>query len=597
MRQKTKRHITNKEVAFLLKSVAAAHLIKNKNRFRILAYDNAADAVEHLTREVYDIWQEGKLKNVSGIGAVIADSLDEYFKKGKSKHFEDVKKGIPETVFELMKVPTIGPKKAFKLVKELRLEKTKTLFDEIKKNAAKGKIASIPTFGKKSQEQILSAVERYEGRSQEHHFRMPLPYADRLAQEVVNYLRKNKNVGRIDVLGSLRRRVVTIGDIDIAVTCENGKETGIIEHFKRFSKSVATYNSGTKKASIVLSSQIRIDLRVQDEETYGSMLQYFTGSKEHNIRLREFALKKKYSLSEYGIRDLRRNKLYEFANEEDFYHFLLLDYIPPEIREGTIEIEAAKRKILPKLVELGDIRGDFHVHSNYDLKPSHDLGSDSYVTLVKKAKRLGYEYIGFSDHNPRQSDLKEEEVISILKKRKEKISKVLHGQKVDSYVGLETDILPNGKLALPKKALPYVDYLIVSVHSSFHMDIDEMTKRVLTALDNPKIKILGHPTGRLLGKREGYEMHWRKIFEKCKKKDIALEINSWPERLDLPDSLVYEATQLGCSFIINTDAHAVSHMENMPFGVAVARRGWLTKHDIINTKPRDFVKEWITKGR
>ncbi|OGK19494.1 hypothetical protein A3G67_04210 [Candidatus Roizmanbacteria bacterium RIFCSPLOWO2_12_FULL_40_12] len=346
MRQTTKKHIghiTNKEVAHLLRTIAAAHLIKNENRFRIIAYQNAADAVEYLPREIYNIWKDGKLEEVQGIGAVITDALDEYFRKGRSTHFDRVKKGIPETVFELMKVPTLGPKKAYKLVTTLNLTSAKDLFVKLKKAAEKNKIANIPTFGKKSQEGILESLQRYEGHEGKHQ-RIPFSQAHKIAMEILDYLKSNENVQRVDILGSLRRKSSTIGDIDIAVICRRNTEKDVVNYFINYSKKKSLINSGAKKASIMIVPNIRVDLRVQDAKSYGSMLQYFTGNKDHNIKLREYALKKGYSLSEYGIKDLKSKdkKILEFPTEQKFYNFLGLEYIPPEVRQGRDEIVKAR---------------------------------------------------------------------------------------------------------------------------------------------------------------------------------------------------------------------------------------------------------------
>ncbi len=596
MRQIAKSKIDNREIAELLRTLAAAHLIRNKNRFQIIAYENAADSVEHLTREIKDIWQEGKLNQVPNIGKTIASGLDEYFKQGYSAHFQSILKGIPATVFELMKIPSIGPKKAYKLVKALKLTNKETVFEDLKYLCLSGKIAKLETFGKKSQESILRELEQYQKRSDSYGIRrMPLPYADALAHELVAHIRKNKHVKRVDALGSLRRRLSSIGDLDIAVSCNGKYASQVIDHFISFSRKSGVINAGKKKASITVNPGIRVDFRVQDDKSYGSMLQYFTGSKDHNIRLREHALKKGLSLSEWGIKYLRKKKgLIEFSTEKELYNFLKLQYIPPEIREGTNEIEIAKANNIPQLIENKFIKGDLHTHSNYDLKPSHDFGANTYREICKKARELRYEYVGFSDHNPKISDLSEEQVCAIMKKRKEHIQKNL-GSMSDVYyfIGLELDILPSGELALPKQAFEYVDYLLVSVHSSFRLDTKTMTSRVLKALDNPKVKILGHPTGRLLGKREGYELEWEKIFDRCRKNNIAIEINAWPERLDLPDILVREALGFGVKLVINTDAHANEHMDNMSYGVSVARRGWARKNDIINTQHYRSFKQWL----
>lgn len=596
MSYKKEKRISNREIAHLLRSIEAAYLIKNVNRFRTIAYQNAADTVEKMTREIKDVWQEGNLDKIPGIGSTIASALDEFFRKGYSRHFQQALKGIPQTVFELMKVPSIGPKKAFKLAKIFKLKNPETVFADLRKLSQADKIAKVPSFGKKSQELIIKALDLYAKRAKSPH-RMPLPYAYALANEIIEYLKKNKFVKRTDALGSLRRMVATIGDIDIAIGTDKKHISEIIEYFINYPKKISVDNKGGKKASIIVLPQIRIDLRVQERENYGPMLQYFTGSKTHNILLREFALKRGYSLSEYGIKEVKKNKNHTFRTEEEFYKFLGLEYIPPEIREGTKEIEMALRKKLPKLIEEKDVRGDLHIHSNYDLKPSHDFGRNTYEEIVKKAIDLNYSYTGFSDHNPKTGSLSSEEITSILKNREQYIKKKLARIKRNNFgyfVGLEVDISPTGKLAVPEQAQKFLDYMIVSVHSAFNLDSKTMTKRVLEALKNEKAKILAHPTGRLLGKREGYELEWEKIFDFCKKNNVALEINAWPERLDLPDSLVYDAIQAGVRCVINTDAHANFHMDNMKYGVAVARRGWAKKSDIINTYNFKEFKKWLT---
>ncbi|MDP4011289.1 MAG: DNA polymerase/3'-5' exonuclease PolX, partial [Candidatus Roizmanbacteria bacterium] len=413
---------------------------------------------------------------------------------------------------------------------------------------------------------------------------------------------------------------------DLAIVAEESDMQTIVDHFLQYPGKRSVEAAGERKTSILATGNIRIDLRVQDTESYGSMLQYFTGSKAHNIKLREYALRKGYSLSEYGIKNMKEKHpptdlhrlppsqggskknlpfegsippkagggmLHEFKDEESLYSFLGLSYIPPEIREGTIEIEKAAKNAIPQLISLSDIKGDFHMHSSYDLQTSHDLGLNTFEEMTAKAKELYYAYIGFSEHNPKQKDLSEEDVVDIMRLRKEHIAKVMKPLNMPYFIGLEVDILPNGELALPEKAFEYVDYLIVSLHSSFKMNMDEMTKRVLKALSYPKVKIFGHPTARLLGKREGVEMDWDQIFEHVVKHDQALEINAGPPRLDLPDSLVREGVEKGVKFFVNTDAHAVAHMDWMEYGVFVARRGWLEKKDVVNTWELDGVREWM----
>lgn len=599
---------SNKYIAHLLRSVAAAYLLKGKNKFKIIAYENAADTVEHLTRELKDLWEEKGFNQIQGIGPSIASHLDQYFKEGRSKHFEEILKDIPETVFELMKVRSIGPKRGFKLVKSLGLLNKKRLFEELKQACRQGRVARIPGFGQRSQEEILKAVEQYE-KSMKLEKRMPLPYAFSIASEIVNYLKKHPKVKEVSVLGSLRRMLATIGDIDIAVKVEEEDFNGegykeIIDYFIGYPKAIRIDNAGKKKASIILSPNIRVDLRVIEVSSYGAMVQYFTGSKIHNIKLREYGLAKGYSLSEYGIKKISRGKkreknkakVYRFSKEEEFYQFLGLQFIPPELREGTNEIDLAIKNKIPILVKKNDIKGDFHIHSNYDLKPAHDLGKNSYKEIVAKGISLGYQYLGFADHNPSFSNHSQDRIIDILKQRKLYIDEKISGNKFERlkiFIGLEVDILPDGKIAIPEKGIKYLDYLIVSIHSSFQMSQKKMTERVLAGLGYPKVKIFAHPTCRLLNSREGIELDWEKVFEFCLKKNIALEINSSPQRLDLPDVLVRQAVNHKVKLVINTDSHANHQMDNMFYGVAVARRGWAKKSDIINTQDLDKVRKWI----
>jgi len=604
--------ITNKEIAKLLRSIAAAYEVKEGNKFKVMAYDRAATAVEHATSELKDLWDDGKLEEVPGIGKSIAQHLDELFRLGRVKHFEEIKRSLPPAMFELLDIPGIGAKKAFKLCKNLGILEAKTAVEELEKAAREGKVAKIEGFGEESQRDILEGIKAFKkGQIKEN--RMTLPYAWEMAKEILEYLKKHPAVKRTDPLGSLRRRVATVGDVDIAVATEEGDK--VIDYFLKFPKIRQVIEKGPSGTSVLLYNGRQVDLRVQKPQAYGAMLQYFTGSKQHNIHLRELALKMGLSLSEHGIKIIdkgkvqslkfkvqsaswrTKSKIYEFAREEDFYNALGLIWIPPELREDTGEIEAAQKGKLPKLVEVDDIKGDLHMHSNFPVEESHDPGVDSMEKMIEVAASLGYEYIGFSEHNPSQSQHNPEEIISLIKRKKEVIDKINYSRtkKLLKWVfnGLEIDIKPNGDLAIPLRALDLLDYGIASVHSNFKMSRKEMTRRVLKALDHPKIKIFGHPTGRKLGQREGYELDWEKIFDFCLKRGKWIEINSWPDRLDLPDSLVREAMKKGVKMIINTDSHAAEHLYLMEFGVSVARRGWAEKEDIVNTLPYDKINKLL----
>jgi len=324
-------------------------------------------------------------------------------------------------------------------------------------------------------------------------------------------------------------------------------------------------------------------------------LQHFTGSKHHNVALREYALKKGLSLSERGIKLLNDDKkLIEFKKEEDFYKYLGLDWITPELRENLGEIELAQKNSLPNLVQLSDIKGDMHIHSDYPLDSSHDYGNASMEDMVQKAISLGYEYFGFSEHNPSVTNHSKNEIYTILERRKNKIEQIKESNKSIRIINLlEIDILANGELALDEKSFDLIDAAIVSIHSSFNSPRDKMTKRILSGLAHPKAKIFAHPTGRLLNQRPGYDVDWDELFKFVAEQNKALEINAWPERLDLPDIMVKNAKDRGVKFVIDTDSHALSHMDNMFYGVSVARRGWCEKKHILNTLPASEFVAWI----
>ena len=598
------KEFTNKEIAKILKAVAAAYEVKKGDKFKIMAYDRASTSVEHATSEIKDLWDDGKLNELPGIGAAIASHLDELFRTGRVRHFEEVMKGLPPAMFEFLSIPGIGAKTAYKLCQKLKIKNPKTALKELERAAKLGKIRIIEGFGEESEKKILEAIEAFK-KGQIKERRMVLPYADTIAQEIVSYLLNCKAVKRVDTLGSLKRMVSTIGDIDIAVATESPQE--VIDWFLKYPKIKKVIEKGPTGASILLENGRQVDLRIGKPEAYGAMLQYFIGSKHHNIHLRELALKKGFSLSEYGIRPLKfkkdKQKILEFEKEEDFYHFLGLDWIPPELREDSGEIEAALNHTLPNLLKIDDIKGDLHIHSNFPIETSHDQGTASMEEVIRKGEELGYEYIGFTEHNPSISKHKPKEIIEILKRKKEEIDKINYSNEkrvrnipIKALNGLEIDIKPNGTLGIPEEGLKLLDYAIVSVHTSFKMNREEMTKRILSALGHSKVKILGHPTGRKLNEREGYELDWEKVFDFCLKKGKWLEINAWPDRLDLPDVLVREAVKRKVKMVICTDSHSLEHLNLMRYGVAVARRGWAEKNDIINTLPYKEFKKLLNLG-
>ncbi len=569
--------MTNLEIAELLRDVAAAYQLKdqNKYKFQIIAYERAADAVEHATSELKDLWDDGKLEEVPGIGPSIAEHLSELFKTGHSKHFDGLMKDIPKEAFKLMELPGIGIKTALRLI-------------------AQG--------DRKLIDSKLKEVEALEKKDKRH----LLPYAAQIAVGIMDWMVKDPNVVRVDPLGSLRRRASTVGDIDLA--CVTNEPLEVLSHFTKYPETQKIIEKGEHSASILIPGNIQVDMMVQSKESYGSLLQHFTGSKHHNIALREYALKKGLSLSEYGIRAIKNSKLKikNFEDEKSFYNFLGLDYIEPELREDTGEIEAALQQAhgfrpgLPKLVELKDVKADLQIHSSFNIETSHDLGESSMEVVVKKANELKYEYIAFTEHNPSQKGHTERDIVEILNKKREKVDQLNYSIKNmntkyvrKAFNSLEIDIKPDGRLPVPDEGLATLDFALVSIHSSFDLERDLQTKRVLSALSHPKVKIFAHPTGRKLNEREGAELNWPEIFDFCLKNNKWVEINCDPMRLDLPDTLVREAVKLGVKLTFGTDAHHVDGMNNMLWGVSVARRGWAEKKDIVNTRSLKEFEEML----
>jgi len=584
--------MTNKEIAQLLRNVAASYQIKNeaKFRFQLLAYQNAAEAIDGLTTQVSDLYKEGKLDAIPGVGATLKQRLEELMKNGKVEHFDEVMKGIPKPVFLFMQIPSIGPKKAYRLSTEFHIDNPDTAIDDLKKIAESGEIAKLEGFGEKSQADILRAIEEYK-KGYGKTTKMLLPYAGEIAEDMIAYLREDKNIKEAMPLGSLRRRKPLVGDIDLAVVSTKPSET--IEHFTKYPKQSRIIEKGPAGSSLLTSGGAQIDLLVLEPDQWGSLLQHFTGSKEHNVHLRELALKKGLSLNEKGIKDVKTEKVTKYAKEEDFYEAIGLDWIPPEMREDTGEIELALKHQLPKILELKDIKGEFHLHSSFPIEPSHDLGHSSIEEMIIKAKSLGYSFMGFSEHNPSQSKHNDKQIVELIKKRNEEIDRQSKKHNFQIFKMMETDILPNGSLALPDSTLEELDASIVSIHSVFKMEKDQMTNRIISGLSHPKAKILAHPRGRLLNERNGYEVDFEKLFKFCLENNKALEINAFPNRLDLDGPIIRMAIEAGVKLVIDTDSHEKSQMELMPYGVSQARRGWATKSDIINTQDFKKVKEWL----
>lgn len=588
--------MNNQEIARLLRQVAVAYVINDEKKyhFQIVAYQRAADAIESAVAEIRDLYKENMLDTIPGVGSSIQQSLTELCQTGHVKHFDTILQLVPSSLFPLLAIPSFGPKKAYRLVSHFHLQNDKTVIHDIKKLAEEGKIAKLEGFGEKSQSEMLHAIQEFQS-TKNIGQRMPLPYANELAEQIMKYMQQIPSVEEIYPLGSLRRKVETIGDIDLGVGTHDAK--AVLDHFEKYPYKIRVLDRGEIGASLLSSSGIRVDIKTQSPETFGAMLQHFTGSKDHNVHLREIALKKHLSLSEKGIKHSMKNgkeHIKTYSTEEQFYEALDMQWIPPEMRENTGEIERAQKKQLPHLLGLKDIKGDLHIHSNFPMEESHDAGRNSFKEMLEKAKALGYNYLAFSEHNPSISKHSSDEVFTLIKKRNIFVDKTYSKLKSVRVIKmLETDILSNGMLAVDDKSLELLDATIVSIHSSFQMDRNAMTERILKGLSHPKAKIFAHPTGRLINERKGYDVDWDRLFAFCAKNNKALEINAFPSRLDLTDALIRQATKYSLKFSIDTDSHAVDHMDLMQYGVSVARRGWLSKNDILNCMEYNELITWL----
>lgn len=560
--------ISNSELAKQFELFAEIHELKDPNdRFRIIAYQRASQVIKSYGESLQSVYEQKGLKGlkeINGIGEAISKKIEEYIKTGKIKELEKLKKGFPKGEIEFMEIPGVGPKTSQKLSNELGAKNIEDLKKKLEKRGAK-------FFKEKTLANIKRGIEvkgRLGGR-------MLLAYARPFVEEIVDFIRQDPEVKNVEAVGSYRRWRETVGDIDIIASAENAVK--VISHFTKFADFYKVINQGSTKSTAIHKSGIQVDLEILPEDEFGSLLQHFTGSKEHNVALRTYAQTKGLSVSEHGVKNVKTGKLVKCAKEVDVYKTLKMDWIEPELREDRGEIKAALNHSLPKIISLGDIKGDLHVHTKWS------DGQNSVDEVVKFAIDLKYDYVAISDHTvglgvARGLDEKRfldrfEEIKKVQKKYKN--IKILNS--------CEVNIKPDGSVDLPEKLMRSFDIVTASVHWSFSQSKQDMTKRIITAIENPNIDIIGHPTGRIINEREEYQVDWEKVFAACKKHNTALEINAYPERLDLTDSLVFKARQMGVKFAISTDAHAVRHLNNMVYGVSVARRGWGEKGDIINT--------------
>ena len=567
----------NLRVVQVFRDIAKILEIKGENRFRIRAYERAAQNIEGLSEDLEDFIREDRLREISGIGKDLSERIKEFVKTGKIRLFEDLKKSIPPGLLDLLKIPSVGPKTAKLLYEQLKIESVAQLEKAIKNN----KLQGIFGIKEKTIENILKGI----GILKKGKERMTIAQAVLIADEFIKALKKLPEVKNISAAGSLRRYKETVRDVDILVVSEKPKK--VMAVFTKLPAVGDVLAEGNTKSSVRTRDDVQVDCRVVEQKSFGAALLYFTGSKNFNIKLRQIAIRKGLKLNEYGI--FRKEKFIAGRTEEEMFRTLGMSYIEPELREDNGEIELARKFELPGLIEFKDLKGDLHVHSTWS------DGANTIEEMALAAQDLGYSYIAISDHS---QSLRVAGGLSIadLKKKKAEIDKI--NKKLKNFrvlYGTEVEIDSEGNTDYKDQVLKEFDLVIAALHSGFKQSREKLTKRIIEACMNKYVHIIAHPTGRLWGVREAYDVDLEQIFEVAKETNTQLEINAFPARLDLNDLNSRRAKEKGVKLSLDTDAHSIEQLRYMRLGVSLARRGWLSKEDVINTLPLEQLLKAIRK--
>ena len=571
----------NAAIAKVFHDIADLIELKGENTFKIRAYQKAARAIEHSPREIEQMVKDGSdLKDIPGVGEAIAKKTVELVTTGGLHYYDELRAEFPEGISDLLDIPGVGPKIAVRLGSELGVQSV----DDLEAAVLDGRVATMPRLGEKVAENILRQIQAM--RTKER--RIPIGEALPVIEEIMAELRGCPALKNLTTAGSLRRFRETVGDIDIMGTTDDRES--IIDTFVSLPEVKEVLAKGGTKASVLVIGDLQIDLRLVDHDSFGSLLQYFTGSKQHNIVLRERGHRQKLKLSEYGITELQTGVLEKFTTEEGFYERLGLQFIPPELREGQWEVERAERNAIPRLIEVGDLKGDLPVHTDWS------DGHDTIEAMALAARAKGYQYIAITEHSAGRGvarGLNEERLRNQIAEIK-RLNEQTDGFRI--LTGIEVDIRADGSLDLPDELLAELDIVIAAVHSAMNQPQEKMTERVLRAIRNLHVDVLAHPTCRLLGEREPIMLDIEAIFSAAAETDTALEINAMPNRLDLKDIHAYRARELGVRLVISTDAHSISHLDFIRFGIGVARRGWCEARHILNTRPLEEVEAFLGRG-
>ncbi|MGI8968914.1 MAG: DNA polymerase/3'-5' exonuclease PolX [Chloroflexota bacterium] len=567
--------MNNADAGAALREIAELLELRGESSFRIRAYENASNALTGTTEDVNVLANDHRLVALKGVGKGIADRIEELLTTGHIAYLEELQQEFPAGVRSLLKVPGIGPALARRVYRELGIDS----LDSMREAAEDGRLASLSGMGQKSADNVIRALSRVSKEDNRISIGKALP----LVEHVMGQLRDATPVQEVLPAGSLRRWSPTIGDIDLIATTDG--PAAVMDAFVTLPDVQQVLGRGPTKSSIISGNGLQVDLRIVEAESFGSLLQHFTGSRDHNIELREYALQRGVSLNEYGIVTVADQTLHRYQDEISFYAALDLEYIPPELRQGSGEIRAAKARALPTLIDVGDIRGDMHMHSEWS------DGSVPIEEMIAAAQARGYEYVALTDHSGGIGVANGLSAERLLQQIQEVRVLAARFPGIRIFAGSEVDIKRDGSLDFPDEILAQLDWVIASVHSGFNQPRDEMTARIIAALENPHVNLLAHPTGRLIGKRAAYDVDLEAVFRAAARTNTALEINSFPERLDLVDTHVRRAKELGAMIVINTDAHAPAHFDNIRYGVAMARRGWLEAGDVLNALPLESLEK------
>ena len=563
----------NSEIARIFSRIADSLEILEENGFKINAYRKASRNISSMPDSLEEFEGEKELSTIPGVGRDLSRKIIEHRLTGKIAYYEEIRKQVPDELAELLDIRGVGPKFLRTLVRRFGV----TDIESLKETVAGADILEVEGIGERKIEQISRSIEVFEGGKK----RMRLTEAHPLATAIKEEIEEIPGVLKAELAGSLRRMRETVANIDIIASADDG--AGVIEEFISLGFTGEVIRRTENSARVLTQSGVRADLLVVDPARYGSALQNLTGSSSHNARIREIAAAKGFVTDPAGIRSGNGH----FSSEEEIYESLGLDYIPPELREDRGEIEAAHAGELPALLATGDLRGDLHAHSTWS------DGASTIRQMADKAASLGYEYIAMTDHSP-SSRIANGLSVKRLRQKKEEVEKInSEGGAVRVLMGSEVDILPDGSLDYPDEVLRELDFVVASVHSSFSMEEEKMTRRICGALENPNVDALGHPTGRLIAQREPYRVDIDAVIETAREHDKALEINSSYKRLDLKDAHARKAVEAGVKIMVSTDAHRTGHLERIIFGVGTARRGWVKKTDVVNTYGLSELLEWL----